>query len=100
MTLQLDLRNVSKRFGGLLANNHVSAYVNSGEIVGLIGPNGSGKTTLFNSIVGHHSLDAGTVCFEGQNITGWRVQTVARLGLLRTFQHTRCRSEERLVGKE
>lgn len=93
MTVQLDVRNVSKRFGGLPANDRISAHVDRGEILGLIGPNGSGKTTLFNSIVGHHALDSGTVHFEGLEITGWRVQSVARLGVLRTFQHTRTYHE-------
>lgn len=86
---QLVLRDVSKRFGGLFANDAVSLHVEQGEIVGLIGPNGSGKTTLFNSIVGHHALDGGTILFEGRDITGLRVQAVARLGILRTFQQTR-----------
>jgi branched-chain amino acid transport system ATP-binding protein len=89
VTPQLDLRDVSKRFGGVLANDRVSVHVGRGEIVGLIGPNGSGKTTLFNSIVGHQAIDSGTVRFEGQEITGLRMQTVARMGLIRTFQHTR-----------
>ena len=86
---QLDLRNVTKRFGGVLANDQISLQVDRNEIVGLIGPNGSGKTTLFNSIVGHHAVDAGHVILDGRNITGLRVQEVARLGVLRTFQQTR-----------
>lgn len=86
---QLDLRNVTKRFGGVLANNQISLHVDRNEIVGLIGPNGSGKTTLFNSIVGQHAVDTGSVFFDGQNITGFRVQQTARLGVLRTFQQTR-----------
>lgn len=89
LTIQIELRDVSKRFGGLPANDRISAQIKRGEIVGLIGPNGSGKTTVFNSIVGHHSLDRGAVFFEGRAITGWSVQAIARLGLLRTFQHTR-----------
>jgi branched-chain amino acid transport system ATP-binding protein len=60
-----------------------------GRIIGLIGPNGSGKTTLFSSIVGYHPVDAGSVRFEGREITGLRVPQIARLGLLRTFQQTR-----------
>ena len=87
--LQLDIRDVSKSFGGTPANDRISLEVHKGEIVGLIGPNGSGKTTLFNSVVGHHSLDGGTVHFEGRDIVGLRVQAVARLGILRTFQQTR-----------
>jgi branched-chain amino acid transport system ATP-binding protein len=70
----LEASNVNKRFGGVIANSDISIAVRPGEIVGLIGPNGSGKTTLFNSIVGYHPVDSGTV---------------ARLGLLRTFQQTR-----------
>jgi len=60
-----------------------------GRITGLIGPNGSGKTTLFNSIVGYHPIDSGSIRFEGQEISQLRVQEIARLGLLRTFQTTR-----------
>ncbi|MDH3379162.1 MAG: ABC transporter ATP-binding protein, partial [Gammaproteobacteria bacterium] len=56
---------------------------------GLIGPNGSGKTTLFNSIVGYHPIDAGSIKFEGKEISKLPVQKIARLGLLRTFQQTR-----------
>jgi ABC-type branched-subunit amino acid transport system ATPase component len=89
LTVQLDLRSVSKRFGGLPANDNITVHVNQEEILGLIGPNGSGKTTLFNSIVGHHHLDSGSVHFEGRDITGWRVQSIARLGVIRTFQRTR-----------
>jgi ABC-type branched-subunit amino acid transport system ATPase component len=85
----LEIRDVSKRFGGMAANDQISLDVQRGEIVGLIGPNGSGKTTLFNSIVGYHRIDAGRVRFEGRNIVGLSVQSIARLGLLRTFQQTR-----------
>ena len=85
----LEAANVSKRFGGVIANSDISLTVRPGEIVGLIGPNGSGKTTLFNSIVGFHPVDAGTVSFEGRVISKLRVPEIARLGLLRTFQQTR-----------
>lgn len=86
---QLELHEVSKHFGGVPANDHISLRVNRGEIVGVIGPNGSGKTTLFNSIVGHHQIDSGAVRFNDRDITGMRTQDVARLGILRTFQKTR-----------
>jgi ABC-type branched-subunit amino acid transport system ATPase component len=86
---QLDLHDVSKGFGGVPANDRISLQVHKGEIVGLIGPNGSGKTTLFNSIVGHHVIDGGTVRFEDRDVTGLRVQAIARLGVLRTFQQAR-----------
>ncbi len=89
MAVQLEVEEVSKRFGGVVANDRISIQVREGEIVGLIGPNGSGKTTLFNSIVGHHRIDSGRVRFRGEDITGLGVQKVARRGVLRTFQQTR-----------
>lgn len=85
----IELTNVTKSFGGVVANRNVSLTVRRGGITGLIGPNGSGKTTLFNSIVGYHPIDSGSIRFEGQEISQLRVQEIARLGLLRTFQATR-----------
>jgi branched-chain amino acid transport system ATP-binding protein len=85
----LNVQSVSKRFGGVVANENISLTVNKGEIVGLIGPNGSGKTTLFNSIVGYHPIDGGSIRFAGKEISALRVPEIARLGLLRTFQQTR-----------
>ena len=89
MTAQIEVQGVSKAFGGVVANRDISLEVPEGRITGLIGPNGSGKTTLFNSIVGFHPIDAGSIRFEGQEISKLRVQQIARLGLLRTFQQTR-----------
>jgi ABC-type branched-subunit amino acid transport system ATPase component len=89
MSTMLEVRGVSKSFGGVVANQDISLNVAKGEIVGLIGPNGSGKTTLFNSVVGYHPVDAGSIVFEGREITRLRVARIARLGLLRTFQQTR-----------
>jgi branched-chain amino acid transport system ATP-binding protein len=86
---QLMVEGVTKRFGGVVANDNITLSVPTGSIIGLIGPNGSGKTTLFNSIVGYHPVEAGSIRFEGQELTGMRVQAIARLGLLRTFQQTR-----------
>ncbi len=86
---QLKVEGVCKSFGGVIANDDISLSVPKGGIIGLIGPNGSGKTTLFNSIVGYHPIDKGSVRFEGREITGIRVPEIARLGLLRTFQQTR-----------
>ena len=90
---QLMVESVSKRFGGVVANDNITLSVPEGRIVGLIGPNGSGKTTLFNSIVGYHPIDKGSVRFEGRELSGMRVPEIARLGLLRTFQQTRIYGE-------
>lgn len=86
---QLMVDGVCKRFGGVVANDNISLSVPRGRIIGLIGPNGSGKTTLFNSIVGYHLIDRGSIRFEGREISGMRVPVIARLGLIRTFQQTR-----------
>ena len=85
----LEVRGVTKAFGGVVANNDISLTVAKGRIVGLIGPNGSGKTTLFNSIAGYHAIDSGSIRFEGRELSILRVPEIARLGLLRTFQQTR-----------
>jgi len=85
----IELENVSKSFGGVRANCGVSLVVERGKITGLIGPNGSGKTTLFNSIVGYHPIDSGSIRFNGLEISNLKVQEIARRGLLRTFQATR-----------
>jgi len=85
----LEVSDVSKRYGGIIANSHVSLVVPQGAIIGLIGPNGSGKTTLFNSIAGTHPIDGGSIRFDGREISSLRVPQIARLGLLRTYQQTR-----------
>ena len=85
----LEVNNVSKFFGGVKANEDISIKVEQGSIVGLIGPNGSGKTTLFNSIVGTHPIDKGSIIFDGKEVSKLPVPIVAKLGLLRTFQQTR-----------
>ena len=89
MTAILEVRGVRKSFGGVVANTDISLSVPEGKIVGLLGPNGSGKTTLFNSIVGYHPIDAGSIRFKSEEISTLRVPSIARLGLLRTFQQTR-----------
>lgn len=90
---QLVVAGVCKRFGGVIANDDITLSVPRGRIIGLIGPNGSGKTTLFNSIVGYHPIDKGSIRFEGREISGMRVPQISRLGLLRTFQQTRIYGE-------
>ena len=85
----LEVKQVYKYFGGVKANEDISLSVEQGAIVGLIGPNGSGKTTLFNSIVGTHPIDKGSIKFEGKEVSELPIPIVAKLGLLRTFQQTR-----------
>ena len=85
----LEVKHVSKSFGGVKSNVDISLQVEQGSIVGLIGPNGSGKTTLFNSIVGTHPIDQGSITFDGKEISNFPLPEVAKLGLLRTFQQTR-----------
>ncbi|MEE8364935.1 MAG: ABC transporter ATP-binding protein [Gammaproteobacteria bacterium] len=89
MSSIIEVQGVSKTFGGVVANKEVSLSVRQGGITGLIGPNGSGKTTLFNSVVGYHPIDGGSIKFEDKEISKLPVQKIARLGLLRTFQQTR-----------
>jgi branched-chain amino acid transport system ATP-binding protein len=85
----LDVREVSKKFGELVANDRVSFTVDAGAIVGLIGPNGAGKTTLFNCISGLYTPSAGRVFFDGADVTGLPSYRIARLGAVRTFQVVR-----------
>jgi branched-chain amino acid transport system ATP-binding protein len=82
----LQIQNVSRRFGGLVAVGDVSLEVGRGEIVGLIGPNGAGKSTLFNLIAGAIPPSAGTILFDGQDITGLSAPERCRRGIARTFQ--------------
>ena len=85
----LEVREVSKHFGGNKAVNRVSFSVGSREIFGLIGPNGSGKTTLFNCITGYYPLTSGEVVFDGHRIAGLAPDRVCRLGLVRTWQRVK-----------
>ena len=82
----LEIRNVLKRFGGVIALNNVSFNIYEGEFLGIIGPNGSGKTTLFNVITGFIKPDKGRVIYRGKDITRMRPYEIARLGIARTFQ--------------
>jgi branched-chain amino acid transport system ATP-binding protein len=88
MTL-LRVENVTKRFGGITANEAISFQFDAGKIVGLIGPNGAGKTTLFNCIAGAASPSSGQIWLEGRNITGLPPEQCAQAGVARTFQIAR-----------
>ena len=82
----LQVIDLTKDFGGVAANDHISLEIEKGEIIGLIGPNGAGKTTLFNCIVGYHRPDQGTILFKTKNITGLKPFQTNREGIGRTFQ--------------
>ncbi len=85
----LTATDLKRAFGGLIAVCDVSLAVRRGEIMGLIGPNGAGKTTFFNLLTGMTRADSGTVVFDGHDITRARPETIAALGLARTFQNIR-----------
>lgn len=85
----LEVNNVSKRFGGLTANQDVSFNVEAGQVVGLIGPNGAGKTTMFNCVAGFFAPTSGSIKLEGRNIAGLPPEDCARAGVARTFQIAR-----------
>jgi branched-chain amino acid transport system ATP-binding protein len=82
----LSINNATKRFGGLVAVNNLSLDIQSGEIVGLMGPNGSGKTTLINVISGTYKIDSGSITFNGKNIVGRSPHEICHLGISRTYQ--------------
>jgi branched-chain amino acid transport system ATP-binding protein len=82
----LTVSGLTKRFGALRAVNNVSFQVNEGEILGLIGPNGSGKSTTFNCIAGLYAPNAGTIAFEGSEISGLPPYRICHKGIARTFQ--------------
>ena len=86
MTQVLEVRSLSKRFGGISAVEDVSFELHEGEILGIIGPNGSGKSTLFNCILGQLQPTAGSVHVDGRAVTGMRPCDLNRLGVSRTFQ--------------
>ena len=83
----LEVENLARHFGGLVALDRVSFQVRSGTIKAVIGPNGAGKTTLFNLVSGVLPPTAGRICFEGVAITGWKPYRIAALGIARTFQN-------------
>ena len=84
----LEIRGLTKRFGGLTAVNDVAAHFEAGPINAIIGPNGAGKTTFFNLIAGTHAPSSGQIIVKGEDVTGMRADQIARLGVARTFQAT------------
>ena len=82
----LELHQLRKTFGGLVAVDDVSFHIGSGEIVGLIGPNGAGKSTIVNLIMGVHKADGGSIVFNGENVISYRTDELVKRGIARTFQ--------------
>jgi len=93
----LELRDLSKSFGGLKVLEAIDLVVPEGGIHGLIGPNGAGKTTLFNIVTGLYAPTAGTVAFEGHDLVGRQPHRITQLGLARTFQNIRVFKEMTLL---
>ncbi|PIT79411.1 ATP-binding cassette domain-containing protein [Limnohabitans sp. JirII-31] len=87
--LVLEVQDIRKQFGGLVAVNDIRFQIKAGQIVGLIGPNGAGKSTTFNLITGVLSLTSGVVRFRGETISGLPSREIARRGMARTFQHVK-----------
>ncbi len=85
----LEVKNLQKRFGGVVAVDGLDLQVQTGELLGLIGPNGSGKTTFFNLISSVYPVSGGTILFQGQDITEWGPTEVVQAGIARTFQNIR-----------
>jgi branched-chain amino acid transport system ATP-binding protein len=82
----LDIKNVSKHFGGLKAVDQVDLTIEKGQIYGLIGPNGAGKSTLFNCVAGSYAPTSGKIFYNGEDITGWKPWNICRNKIARTFQ--------------
>ena len=82
----LEVKGITKHFGGLYANDHIDFSVEEGEIVSVIGPNGAGKSTLFNCITGFYPPNSGKVLFFGEEITHHRADKICKMGIARTFQ--------------
>jgi len=89
----LECKNVTKRFGGLVAVNGVNLVVNQGDLAGLIGPNGAGKTTVFNLLTGVYAPSEGDILFEGVSVAGKKPYEIAQRGICRTFQNIRLFGE-------
>ena len=84
----LEIKNITKQFGGLMALDNVSFQINEGEIRGLIGPNGAGKSTMFKNIAGFYAPTRGSIVYRGENIEGKKPHVIAEMGIVRTFQET------------
>lgn len=89
----LDIQNLTVQFGGLKAISNVNLSLDAGQMVGLIGPNGAGKTTLFNTVTGVVQKTEGSVLFDGKDLSKYKPNQIAHLGISRTFQNIRLFSK-------
>lgn len=101
----LEADQVVKRFGGLVATDHLDYVLPEGMIASIIGPNGAGKTTFFNCLTGFYQIDEGTLIFDGNSVVGLESHEITRLGICRTFQNIRLFNnmtvlENIMVGQE
>ena len=93
----LEVKNLTKQFGGLTANKDISMIVEEGSITAVIGPNGAGKTTFFNMVTGVYQPSAGEIMLEGKSIVGLKPDQVAKMGVSRTFQNIRLFGEMSVI---
>ena len=93
----LEVKDISMRFGGLVAVDKVSLTAEKGEIVSIIGPNGAGKTTLFNMLTGVYKVTEGQVILDGKTISGLDPQDIVKAGMARTFQNVRLFVDMRVI---
>src|ERR1700691_4542590 len=94
----LEVKGLTKRFGGLVAVKEMSLSIEAGKILGLIGPNGSGKSTVMKLIMGIERPDAGSVRISGTEVAGWPSHRIARMGAGMVFQHSRPLHRQTLLG--
>jgi len=93
----LEVKNITKRFGGIVAVDGVSLEINRGEIISIIGPNGAGKTTVFNMLTGVYEVDEGSILFNGKEIQNKSPLYIVNAGISRTFQNIRLFSDMRVI---
>jgi len=93
----LEVKDISMRFGGLVAVDQVSISAEKGEIVSIIGPNGAGKTTLFNMLTGVYKVTEGEISLNGKTISGMLPQDIVKAGMARTFQNVRLFGDMRVI---
>ena len=93
----LEVKNITKRFGGIIAVDGVSLEINRGEIIRIIGPNGAGKTTVFNMLTGVYEVDEGSIIYNGEEIQNKSPLHIVNAGIARTFQNIRLFSDLRVI---